>query len=373
MTKLKLGIASAVAVAFAMTASTAFADELLIGLAGPITGSNAASGEQLKRGVDQAVADINAKGGLKIGDKTYTVKAVVGDDACDPKQAVAVANQMVNQKVVAVMGHFCSSSSIPASTIYNDAHIIQITPASTNPKLTEQKFPGLFRACGRDDQQGAIAADFILKKFKGEKIAVIHDKQTYSQGLADATRDELAKKGVKPAIYDTINPGEKDYSALITKLKQAKVTVLYYGGYFAEAGLIVRQAADQGLKVKFFTGDGSVTQEFWGITGAAGEGAYMTFGPDPMLNPGAKSIVEEFQKAKYTPEGYTLYAYATVQVWAAGVKAAKSLDFDKVQKAIHGGKFDTVVGDLRYDAKGDVQGRTFVVYQWHDGKYAPIN
>lgn len=372
MTNFKLGLVSALAVTLAMSTGTAFADDLLIGVAGPVTGSNAASGDQLVKGANQAIADVNAKGGLKIGDKTYTLKSVVVDDACDPKQAVAVANQLANQKVFGVVGHFCSSSSIPASSIYNDSQIIQITPASTNPKLTEQKFPGLFRTCGRDDQQGTIAAAFIEKHFKGKKIAVIHDKQTYSQGLADATVAGLAKFHVKPTIYDTINPGEKDYSALITKLKQAGISVLYYGGYYAEAGLIVRQAADQGLKIAFFTGDGSVTQEFWGITGASGEGAYMTFGPDPLTNPDSKAIVDEFKKTNYSPEGYTLYAYAAVQVMVDGLKKAKSTDFDKVSAAIHAGNFKTVVGDLAYDAKGDVKGRTFIVYQWHNGNYTAV-
>ncbi len=369
MIKFKLGLVSALAVSMALTAGVAMADDLLVGVAGPVTGSNSASGDQLVKGASQAIADINAKGGLKVGDKSYTLKAVVGDDACDPKQAVAVANQMANQKVAVVVGHFCSSSSIPASAVYNDAKIISITPASTNPKLTEQKFAGTFRVCGRDDQQGAIAADFILKKFPGKKIAVVHDKQTYSQGLADATVTELKAKGVTPTIYDTINPGEKDYSALITKLKKAGISVLYYGGYYAEAGLIVRQAAEQGLKVAFFTGDGSVTEEFWAATGKAGEGAYMTFGPDPLTNPKAKSVIEKF---KASPEGYTLYAYAAVQVWAEAAKTAKSIESAKVETALHAGKFDTVVGDLAYDAKGDVKGRTFVVYQWHDGKYAPV-
>ena len=294
------------------------------------------------------------------------------DDACDPKQAVAVANQLVIQKVAVVIGHYCSSSSIPASAIYNDAQIIQITPSSTSPKLTDQKFAGVFRTCGRDDQQGIVAADLIASHFADKKLAVIHDKQTYSQGIADATVTALAAKGIKPTLYDTINPGEKDYAALITKLKQAGISVLYYGGYYTEAGLIVRQAADQGLKLGFISDAASISPEFWNIAGTTAEGAYMTFGPDAMSNPKAQGVVTSFKANNIVPDGYTLYAYAAVQVFAQAAGKAQSLSYAVLSKTLHNGAFETIMGDIAYDERGDVKGRAFIVYQWHDGKYAPL-
>lgn len=239
MANFKKGLFAAAAV-MALSAGTAHAD-ITIATVGPMTGQYAAFGEQMKRGAEQAVADINAKGGV-MGQK---LNLVVGDDACDPKQAVAVANQFVNQKVKFVAGHFCSGSSIPASAIYNEEGILQISPASTNPTLTEQGFENVFRVVGRDDQQGEVAGKYLADNYKGKKIAIVHDKQAYSKGLADETKKSLNKAGVQEVLYETITPGEKDYSTLVTKLKQNGVDVLYYGGYHTEAGLIVRQMREQ--------------------------------------------------------------------------------------------------------------------------------
>src|SRR5579885_2944328 len=187
--------------------------QIKIAVVGPITGSNATFGTQMKEGAEQAVADINAKGGV-LGKKLVLE---IGDDACDPKQAVAVANQLASKKVVFVAGHYCSSSSIPASEVYAESGILQISPASTNPTLTDRgaKFSNVFRVCGRDDQQGSVAGAFIADKFKGKHVAVIDDKSTYGKGLADETRKALAAKGVTPTLNDTVTQGDKDFSALV--------------------------------------------------------------------------------------------------------------------------------------------------------------
>jgi branched-chain amino acid transport system substrate-binding protein len=213
--------------------------------------------------------DINAKGGIN-GEK---VKLVIGDDACDPKQAVAIANKLVGMGAVYVAGHFCSSSSIPASAVYSEAGIIQVTPASTNPNYTDKaKSDHIFRVCGRDDQQGEVAGKWIADNYKGKNVAVIHDKTAYGKGLADETRKNMEKNGLKATLYEAYTAGEKDYSALVSKLKSKKIDVLYIGGYHAEAGLMARQIKDQGMKVQIISGDALVTQEYWNITGDAGEG-----------------------------------------------------------------------------------------------------
>ena len=363
MTNLRLGLtALAAAMAFAGAAQA----DITVATAGPMTGPYAAFGEQMRRGAEKAVADINAKGGV-LGQK---LALEVGDDACDPKQAVAVANQMVNKEVALMAGHFCSGSSIPASDVYKEEGILQISPASTNPQLTERGYPNVFRMCGRDDQQGVIAGEYLAENYKGKKIAIVHDKQAYSKGLADATKENLNKAGVTEAMYETVTSGEKDYSALVTKLKAASIDVLYYGGYHTEAGLIVRQMRDQGMKTPLVSGDALVTDEFWAITGPAGEGTLMTFGPDPRKNPAAKEVVEAFRKDGYEPEGYTLYTYATLQVWKDAVEKAKSTDVKKVTEALKNSTFKTVLGDISFDEKGDIEQPAYVWYVWKpDGKY----
>jgi branched-chain amino acid transport system substrate-binding protein len=363
MKNLRLGLtAVAAAVAFAGAAHA----DITIATVGPMTGPYATFGEQMKRGAEKAIADINAKGGV-MGQK---LKLEVGDDACDPKQAVAVANQMVNKKVALLAGHFCSGSSIPASDVYKEEGILQISPASTNPALTDRGYANVYRVCGRDDQQGAIAGEYLAKNFKDKKIAIVHDKQAYSKGLADATKAQLNKLGVKEAMYETITNGEKDYSALVTKLKAAGIDVLYYGGYHTEAGLIVRQMRDQGMKTQLISGDALVTEEFWAITGAAGEGTLMTFGPDARKFPAAKEVVDSFRKDKYEPEGYTLYTYAAIQVWKDAVEKAKSTDMKKVTAALQGTTFKTVLGDISFDKKGDIKQPAYVWYVWKpNGKY----
>jgi branched-chain amino acid transport system substrate-binding protein len=354
----------ALAVVLAGSGTAAWA-QITIATAGPMTGQYASFGEQMRRGAEMAVADLNAKGGV-MGKKLVLR---IGDDACDPKQAVAVANQLASGGVALVAGHFCSGSSIPASKVYAEEGILQMSPASTNPTLTEQGLPNVFRVCGRDDQQGLVAGDYLAKHFKGKKIAVVHDKTAYGKGLADETKKRLNKLGVKEAMYESFTAGEKDYSALVSKLKGAGIDVIYLGGYHTEAGLIVRQARDQGYKVQLVSGDALVTDEYWKITGAAGEGTLMTFSPDPRKSKAAAEVVKKFRAQKYEPEGYTLYTYGTIQAWAQAATQAKSTDMKKVAAQLRKGKFNTVLGTIGFDKKGDVTAPGYVFYVWKNGKY----
>lgn len=363
--KISFAVAAAVS-AFAVTSASAA--DLVIAVAGPLTGQQASFGEQMKRGAEMAVADLNAAGGIN-GQK---IKLEVGDDACDPKQAVAVANQLAKAGVKFVAGHFCSGSSIPASQVYAEEGILQITPASTNPKFTEQGLKNVFRVCGRDDQQGIIAGQYIAKAYKGKNIAILHDKSAYGKGLADETQKALNAAGMKEKLYEAYTAGEKDYSALVSKLKQSAVDVAYVGGYHTEAGLIARQMREQGMNTRIISGDALVTNEYWTITGPAGEGTLMTFGPDPRNMPEAKAVVEKFRKAGYEPEGYTLYTYAAVQVYAETVGKLKTADTAKVIDALRKNEFQTVIGKISFNAKGDITTPAYVWYQWHDGKYAEV-
>ncbi|NRC56827.1 branched-chain amino acid ABC transporter substrate-binding protein [Mesorhizobium sediminum] len=353
-------------VALSFAFSTPALAEILIGTAGPMTGQYAAFGEQMKAGAEQAVEDINAAGGVN----GEMLKLFVGDDACDPKQAVAVANQAAGEGVVFMAGHFCSGSSIPASAVYAEEGIVQISPASTNPTFTDERpGDGVFRVCGRDDQQGDVAGKFLVENFGDKKVAFVHDKTAYGKGLADATMAAYEAAGGKPAMYEAYTAGEKDYSALVSKLKAEGVGVLYVGGYHTEAGLMMRQMKEQGMDTVLVSGDALVTDEYWAITGDAGEGTLMTFSPDPRKNPDAAPLVEKFRAKGVEPEGYVLYTYAAVQAWAEAATTAGSTDFDPIVTALNDGKFNTVLGELEFDDKGDVTLPGYVFYEWKDGKY----
>lgn len=339
--------------------------DIPIAVVGPMTGTEATFGDQLKNGAQMAVKHLNAAGGV-LGQK---MTLEVGDDACDPKQAVAVANQVVGKGVKLVVGHFCSSSSIPASDVYQDGDVIQISPASTNPKLTDGGKANVFRVCGRDDQQGVVAGDFLADHFATKKIAIVDDKTTYGKGLADQTRKQLNARGVKQALDETITKGEKDYSALVSKLKQAGIEVLYFGGYHTEAGLITRQLREQGMNTQLMSGDAMVSNEYWGITGPLGQGTLFTFGLDATKDPANAKIVQEFNDLGIKPQGYTLYTYAAVQVWQQAAEKAKSVETAKVLDALRSTTFKTVLGPITFDGKGDVKEPTYVVYVWRDGKF----
>ena len=361
-------LSALMAIGLALTgcdSKTSESNVIVIATAGPMTGQYATFGVQMRRGAEQAVKDINAAGGV-LGKK---LKLEIGDDQCDPKQAVAVANQMVNKGVKFMAGHFCSGSSIPASQVYQTENILMISPGSTNPKLTERGMSNVFRVCGRDDQQGQVAGDFIADKFKGKRIAVVHDKQAYSQGLAEETMKQLKKRGVSLAMTGTVTPKEKDYSAIVTRLKKNRIDILFYGGYHAEAGLIVRQMREQGLATRMVSGDALVTQEFWNITGKLGEGTLMTFSPDPRKNPKVAPLVAKFKAQGFSAEGYTLYTYGAIQVFAQAAERAGGTDAAKLRKQLHSSKFDTVLGTIGFDAKGDVTAPGYVFYEWKDGTY----
>jgi len=354
----------AAAAGIALTAGVAQAD-ITIATAGPMTGQYASFGEQMAKGAEMAVKDINAAGGV-LGEK---IVLKIGDDACDPKQAVAVANQMVNDGVVFMAGHFCSGSSIPASEVYNEEGILQITPASTSPTFTERGLDNVLRVCGRDDQQGVEAANFLKDNFPGKKIAILHDKTAYGKGLADQTKMNLNKAGIEETMYEAITAGEKDYSALVSKLKQAAVDVIYLGGYHTEGGLIIRQAREQGLNATLVSGDALVSGEFASIAGESGDGTLFSFSPDPRKNPEASGVVKAFEADGYNPEGYTLYTYGAIQAWAQAVEAAKSTDFEPVREKLASMEFSTVLGKFGFDEKGDVTAPGYVFYEWKGGQY----
>ncbi len=371
------------AIAMVCAASHVLAAETIkIGIAGPFSGFAASFGAQVWQGGKLAVAHINAQGGID-GRKVALIKA---DDACEPKQAVAVANKLtVKDKVSAVVGHFCSSSTMPASTIYAENNVLMITPASTNPKVTTRGLKTVFRTCGRDDQQGAVAAKFIAQRLQAKRIAIVHDKDTYGQGFADEVRANLQKMrgtGLQEVMYEGLTRGEKNFSALVTKIKSVKADVVFFGGVHSEAGPLVRQMRQQGLKAHFVSGDGIVSDDM--VVTAGGQkfvrGIYMTFARDPRNRPAGEKIVAEYRKMGFEPEGYTLYTYAAVQAVVAAMKGTLGKnprpDGLKMAKWLKSNTVKTVMGPRAWDKNGDLTTIDYVVYKWtfdsKDRKYREL-
>ena len=356
-------------VAFALLCgmSASASAEILIATVGPMKGQYAALGEQLSRGAGQAVADINASGGVN-GEQL--VLEVV-DDACDPKQAMAVANQLVAKGVKMVAGHYCSGSSIAAAKIYEAAGIIMISPSSTGPKFTQDGGWNVHRVCGRDDAQGAFAGRAIAKAYAGKGVAILDDGSVYGLGLATMFKAALNGAGVTERVRESYKPGANDYNDLIQKLLSANVELIYIGGYAFEAGSIIRQMRDFASSAVLAGGDALLVEQFWATSGTSGEGSLVTFAPDAQKSNSALAAIEAFKAANYNPEGYTLHAYAAVQAFAQAATATRSVDGRTLSQWLRAGNsLNTVLGPLSLDAKGDVKDANFAWYKWSEGTYA---
>jgi len=370
----KLVTTTALVAAIAAGASfstQAKAEDIVVGIAGPMTGSLAAFGEQLRRGAELAVKDINAKGSV-LGKQ---LKLVVGDDEGQPDKGPIVANDLVKQGVSFVAGHFQSGVSIPSSAVYAEEGILMMTPASTNVDLTdkaaEKGWKTVFRSCGRDDKQGAFAGPWIAKTYKGKKVAVLDDNSPYGAGLAKETTKAMEAAGLKPTLTEHYTHGDKDFTALLNKMKNAKIDVVYVGGYHDDQGLMLRQAHEANYKPVWISGDALNTQEFATIGGVENtNGVRFSDASDATKLDSAKKAVEAFRAEKYEPEGYTLPSYAAIQAFAAAANGSKSTDGAKLADWLRANTVDTVIGKLSWDEKGDLKVANYSWYIFQDGKYA---
>jgi branched-chain amino acid transport system substrate-binding protein len=350
------------AAAPAAPAPDATAKVIKIALAGPKTGPVAQYGEMQFIGAQMAIDMINKAGGVD----GMLLESVVYDDACDPKQAVAVANKVVNDNVKYVVGHLCSSSTQPASDVYEDEGILMITAASTSPDITTRGHKLTFRTIGLDSLQGPTAGKFIAEQVKPKTVAVVHDKQQYGEGIATSVKSTLEDAGVNVAVFEGINAGDKDFSSLIAKLKQANVDFVYYGGYHPELGLILRQSAEKGLKAKFMGPEGVGNKEISAIAGPASEGLLVTLPKSFDQDPKNQALVEAFKAKNQDPSGpFVFPAYAAVQVIAESIDKADNVDTTVVAETLRANTFDTPTGTLAFDEKGDLKNFSFVVYEWH--------
>lgn len=342
---------------------TAWAD-IRVTLAAPITGPIAVGGEQATRGARKAVDDINRAGGIN-GEKLVLD---IEDDACDPKQALNVANRIADKGSSLVVGHICSSPSMLAAKVYEEEGILMISPASTNPMLTDDGDWNVARVCGRDDAQGNIAGAYLASHYAGRKVAFIDDKSAFGKGITSHARATMNAQGLKEVLNESITPGEKDFSALVSKLKDAGVDAIYFGGFHPEAGQILKQMEEQGLKARMFAGDAMSTAELWQIAGPAAENVFFTFPPDPRNVASAKTIIESFRADGYDPEAYTLYTYAAFELFRAGAEATGSIDSRKIAAWLRAGNpVQTVIGQIRLDAKGDVIDPIYSWYTFRNG------
>ncbi|OED43183.1 leucine ABC transporter subunit substrate-binding protein LivK [Endozoicomonas sp. (ex Bugula neritina AB1)] len=351
------------AIALAGSFSVQAADTVKIALAGPVTGPVAQYGDMQFIGAKMAIEQLNRAGGVN----GKQLEAVVYDDACDPKQAVAVANKIVNDDIRYVVGHLCSASTQPASDIYEDEGIMMITAASTSPDITTRGYNLIFRTIGLDSMQGPTAAGYIIESIKPKKMAVIHDKQQYGEGLASTVKELVSEAGIEVALYEGVTAGDKDFSALIAKLKKENVDFIYYGGYHPELGLILRQSAEKGLDVTFMGPEGVGNKDISAIAGKASEGLLVTLPKSFDQDPANADLVKAFKAKNEDPSGpFVFPAYSAVQVMVDGMKLAKSDDPEEVAKALRANSFNTPTGELGFDSKGDLKQFNFVVYKWHE-------
>jgi len=356
-------MAAVIATAGLTAASLARAETVKIAIAGPMSGSVAQYGDMVKAGALTAIEQINAAGGAG-GNK---LEVVLMDDACEPKQAVAVANKIVSQNIRFVIGHVCSGSPIPASDIYENEGIVMVTPSATAPQLTEtKKRKYIFRTIGRDDQQGPAAAQYIIGKVKPKKVAVLHDKQSYGQGIASSVKKDLEAAKIPVAVFEGINAGDSDYSAVITKLKSQGVDFVYFGGYHPEMGLLLRQAREQGVKATFMGPEGVGNKDVTAIAGPSSEGMLVTLPADFSADPANAALVKAFADKKRDANGpFQMPAYAAVKIIGDAIAGAKSTDPTKVAAYMHKNAFTTPIGKVEYDERGDLKSFKFVVYTWH--------
>lgn len=341
--------------------------DIRIAVAGPMTGERAWFGEQMQRGAELAVADVNAAGGV-LGQRVQLISA---DDACDPEQAVAAARKLVSQSVTLVVGHFCSGASIAASEVYDAAGVLMISPISSNPRLTEMGRSNVFRVAARDDASGILAGNYVADHWSEKKVAVLHDSTTFGKGWADETKKQLNKREITESLYQAYIPGKSDYSTEVAALQAANIGIVLIGGYHTEVALMVRAARDRGYSVQVLTGVTLATEEFGLIAGDSAEGTLFTDVMDPRGLAEAASVVARFRAAGFEPEGYTLYSYGVVQLWAQAAKSG-SLELDRMIASLREHQFHTVLGLVDFDEKGDLVQQNVILYVWRGNKYVPL-
>lgn len=345
--------------------------DIVVGIAGPLTGGIALNGEQQDLGAQRAIADLNEAGGI-LGEEITFISV---DDACDVDQAVAAAKRLVAAKVDMVIGHLCSRTSIAASEIYDEAGMIMISAASTNPAVTDRGLPMVFRTVGRDDDQAGVAGAFILDRFADRKIALLHDGNTYGKGLVEGVKAELNAGGMTEVMFGQIAPDQESYVSVVDDVAATGADLIYaVSNAVSDVSLLTRQLKEAIPSAVVISADAMASDGFPLLAGDAAQGTLFTFGPDSRKAPEAVDVVARFRDEDgYEPDGYTLLAYAAVQAWAGAVEKAGSTSPADVAKELKSGTFDTVIGNIGFNDKGDVTGvDNFVMYVWGEDGYSEL-
>ncbi|MDI6785719.1 MAG: branched-chain amino acid ABC transporter substrate-binding protein [bacterium] len=339
-----------------------------IGGVGPLTGSQSEVGQDLINGEKLAVEEINASGGL-LGKKVVLVSM---DDKADPKEAVSVAHKLVSDsQVIAVIGHLNSGATLPASRVYHQGGMVMLTPTSTNPKITKQGFKNVFRACITDEVQGPLCADFAIDKLSKEKFAVLHDKTAYGQGIAEQFTKKVIDREKSLLLFEGITEGDKDFTAISTKIKNLNPDLLFFGGAFPEGGLIIKQARQLGMDATFMAGDGCFAPEFMKIGGNASEGTIISFLASPWEEKeSAKEFVAKFKKKYGVVKTYAPYGYECINIIAKAIKAAKKAERGALLGAMSDPNFyyEGILGNTQFDNKGDTKNKELYFYVVKEGK-----
>lgn len=339
-----------------------------LGHVAPMTGPQAHLGKDNENGARLAIEELNVQG-LEIGGAKVTFELLAEDDQADPKQGAIVAQKLVDAKVQGVIGHLNSGTTIPASKLYSDAGIPQISGSATNPKYTQQGFKTAFRVMANDVQQGKVLGEFAAKQ--GVKtVAIVDDRTAYGQGLADEFRKAAEAAGIKVVANEYTNDKATDFKAILTKIKSTKADLVFFGGMDAQGGPMAKQMAELGIKSKFLGGDGVCTPEFMKLGGPATEGHYCSL-PGMPLEKLAKGpeFKDKFSK-KYGAEIqlYAPYVYDAVMVMADSMKRADSVDPAKYLPEVGKTKYDGVTAVIEFDEFGDLKGGAISMYQYKGGK-----
>jgi branched-chain amino acid transport system substrate-binding protein len=368
MKKMKRSVGVVAVLAVALMSGAATAETLKIGMMGPLTGPYAADGNDIANGVRVAIEVINEAGGIEGFD---TIELITQDTACDPKQAVAAANNLINDEVVGVVGAYCSSSTIPASETLAEEDILMLTPASTNEMVTDRGLPYMFRVCGRDDDQAPAAVRFMKEALGAKTVFIVDDKTTYSQGLADGVAKASAEMGLEVLSHEHVNQGDKDFSAILTKAKAAAPDVLYMSLQNHSSGsLMAIQANRMGLDAAILSQDAMFHPNFINVAKEAAEGVYVTFGYTDESTEAYKQFADKFS-AQYGDIGaYAIYAYDAATVLLNGIKQAGSTDPAKIKEAIMAMDFQGASKQIKFNEKGD-SGSSYIAFKIENGEYRP--
>ena len=346
------------------------AETIKIGLAGAQTGSDGEIGLSMLNGSRVAIDEWNAKGGV-LGKK---IETVVQDDEASGQKAVTVAQTLVDAGIIAVIGHFNSGCTIPASRVYNDAKVVEISPGSTNPQYTEQGFPYAFRICGRDDQQGAVIAAYLHDQLKLSKIAILDDKTTYGEGLAKVVENIFTSKGGTVVMSQGIDKNDHDFRANIAVLKGSGAEALVWGGMYGQGGPLCVQLRVAGLTFPFVSDDGCQDQKFVDTVGGSAQNVFISFGRDYSNSPEAQTFVKKYKETYNRDVGsYSVYGYDAANVLLTAIDKAQSTDAEKVAAVMKGQPFDTIQGNIEFDAKGDLKVADYVIWTVKDGKLQELS